>query len=158
MSSVRTPETSLCGDICDAKMTDFQVAGRDAVDHGRVLLRLWQNFAWSKTFARRPALNIADVLANDLIIGELKSWRIFPYFLQLLVVVSFLGLDDDVADTQLFDERHHLLLSPSSNGQHGNDGGNSKNHTEHGEQRAQLVAGEVLEAKGQIGPPLRQGS
>jgi hypothetical protein len=58
--------------------------------------------------------------------------------------VSFLGLNENVADTQLLDERHHFLLSPSPNGQHGNDGSNSKNHTEHGEQRAQLVAGQVV--------------
>src|SRR6266566_379877 len=94
-------------------MTDFQVTGLDAVDHRRVLLRLRQNFAGGKTFARRTALNIADILANDLIIGERESWRVFPYFLQLLVVVSFLGLNDNVADTQLLDERHHFLLSPS---------------------------------------------
>src|SRR5436853_48416 len=66
--------------------------------------RLRQNFAGGKTFARRTALNIADILANDLIIGERESWRVFPYFLQLLVVVSFLGLNDNVADTQLLDE------------------------------------------------------
>ena len=55
-------------------MADFEVAGLDAVNDGRVLLRFWQKLRGSEAFARRGALDIADVLANDLVIGQGKPW------------------------------------------------------------------------------------
>src|SRR2546429_9667366 len=69
---------------------------------------------------------------------------------------SFFFFFNDTATTEIYTFPYTTLFR--SNRQHGNDGSNSKNHTEHGEQRAQLVAGEVLKAKGHIRQPLRQGS
>ena len=53
----------------NAEVADFEVIGLDAVYDRSILLRLGQEFAWCKTLPRRPTLNIADVVPNNLIIG-----------------------------------------------------------------------------------------
>ena len=70
--------------------------------------------------------------------------------------MGFLGLDDEIAHAELFDEGHDLLLRSGSDGEHGDDSGNAKNHAEHGQKRAKLVAGEVFKTEDHIRQPLLQ--
>ena len=60
-------------------------------------------------------------------------------------------LDDQVADAELLDERHHLLLRAGADRQHRDDRRHAEDHPEHRQQRAQLVRAEVLEAEHQLG-------
>ena len=54
----------------DAEMADYQVAWLDAVNDGRVLLRLGKEFSRNESFARGAILNVGHILANDLVIVE----------------------------------------------------------------------------------------
>ncbi len=75
-------------------------------------------------------------------------------FVQGLVACGFLCLHDQIAHTELLDERHDFLLRAGADRKHGDHGGNSENHSQHGEERAQFVNEQVLESQAQVGKPL----
>ena len=141
----------------DAQMADLQITWLNAVNDGSVLLRLWEKLARSKTLAWSSVLNVGDIFSDDLVINESQSRGGFPHLLQLLPIGRFLGLDNKIADAELFDEGHDFLLGARSDGEHGHNRGDAKNHAQHGQKGTQLVAGQVFEAEGQIGQPLLQG-
>ena len=140
------------------QMANLQIARLDAINDRRILLRLRKNLRRREALARSCFLYVRDILPDDLIIPERKARRNFPDFLKLLVVARFLGFYDQVAHAQLLDERHHLLLRSRADRKHCDHRRDTENHSEHGQQRTQLVAGQVLQAKSEIGQPLFQGS
>ena len=70
--------------------------------------------------------------------------------------MGLLSLHDEITHAELFDEGHDLLLRAGSDGEHGDNRSNAKNHAQHGQKRAKLVAGEVFETEDHIGQPLLQ--
>ena len=71
--------------------------------------------------------------------------------LQRLLVGGFARLDDQVANAELLDEGHDLLLRPGANRQHRDDRGHTEDHPQHREEGSELVRAEVLEAEHQLG-------
>src|SRR5207245_11390172 len=118
----------------------------------------WEQSSGGKPFARSGFLDVQNILSNHLLIVESQAGRVFPNLLQLLPIVGFLGLHDEIANAKLLDEGHDFLLCSRADGKHGDDGGDAKNHAQHGQQRTQLVAGEIFESENEIGQPLLQGS
>ena len=76
-----------------------------------------------------------------------QAGRELPDLLQRLIVGRLARLDDQVADAELLDERHHLLLRAGADRQHRDDRGHAEDHAEHRQERAQLVRAQVLEAR-----------
>src|SRR6266851_3059732 len=178
MSSVRTPETSVCGASCGATIPitwhhcslSLMYSPTAGAAPKRLSLAAAPRThtgaaaAFSGPSKKRPSvtrrafLNVGNILSNDLIVVERQARRIYPYFLQFLIIVRFLGLHDEIANAELFDESHDLLLRSSSNGEHRHNRCHAKNHAQHGQEGTQLVAGQVLEPEDKIGQPLLQGS
>ena len=96
------------------------------------------------------ALTPSIVARYDPVVLKGEAGRRAPHLAECLRLGRLARLDDDVAYTQLLDERHHLLLRTRADRQHRDDGRDAEDHAEHREQRAQLVDAEVVEAELQI--------
>ena len=77
--------------------------------------------------------------------------RDLPQPLERLLVRRRPRFDDQVADAHRLDHRHHLLLRAGADRQHRDHRGDAEDHAEHGQQRAQLVREQVVDAHRQRG-------
>ncbi len=139
-------------------MANLQITRLHAINDGRVLLRLGEKLPRAKSFARSSVLNVGYILSNDLVIAQGQAGRGLPHLLQLLPIGGFLGFDNEVADAELLDEGHDFLLGARSDGEHSHNRGNAKDHTQHGQEGTQFVAGQIFEPEGEIRQPLLQRS
>ena len=85
-----------------------------------------------------------------------RSWNESPdeslrTFCSAWLVGRLARLDDQVADAELLDERHHFLLRAGADREHRDDRRHAEDHPEHRQQRAELVRAQVLEPEPELG-------
>ena len=98
-----------------------------------------------------------DVGLDDAPVAEGQARRDLPHFPKVLPGCGLFRLHDQVAHSELLDEGHHLLLGPGSDRQHGDHRRHAEDHTQHGQQGAQLVNAEVFDALQKVWQYLRYG-
>src|ERR1019366_545640 len=134
-----------------AEAGDVDVTRLNAINDRHFASGLRSQFGRDEPLARRSSGKSADIGANGAVILERQPRSDFPSFLNFGIVVRLLCFHDHVAHTHLLDIRHDLLLRACADGKHGNNCGHAEDHSQHGEERTQLVGGEVLQAELHIG-------
>src|ERR1700733_7672899 len=136
------------------KAGNLLVLGFDSKDGGYILLRFWDGLGWGHTSARRRSLNAVNIIQYDAIVLKGQAGRNLAHLLMGLPLGGFFGLDDEIADAHLLNERHHFLPGTGTDGEHGNHGRHSEDHAQQGQQGAKPVQHEVLQAELHVSNPL----
>src|SRR5437899_11468581 len=91
------------------KACDLYVAGIDAVNWRRILLRLRQRLRIREALARAAGDDAVNIIDNHPVVVERKPGRNLANLLVSLPLCGLLRFNNQVSDAHLFDEGHHFL-------------------------------------------------
>jgi hypothetical protein len=106
-------------------------------------VRLRQNAGGEERSAGRDQFNGVDVRLQNAHVAFSKTGRDAPPLLQLLIVGGRLGIDENVADAELFDELQRLLTRAGADRQHADHAAHAEDNAHRGEQGAQLLRAQI---------------
>ena len=96
------------------------------------------------------SLEILDVSFEDAHVAVVEALRGAPALLHFRIAGGRTGIDEDIADAELFDKAERFLAGAGADGEHTYDRADAKYDAESGEERPRLLGAEVGEGLAEI--------